>query len=35
VWKVKSLLGEYRKKYKRIAVVSHYWIIRYLIAESF
>lgn len=32
---VKELLKEYRKKYNKIAVVSHYNIIRFTIATEF
>ena len=34
-WKIKDLLKEYRKKYKKIAVVSHYNTITALIASEY
>jgi len=33
IWKVKELLAEYSKKYKKIAIVSHYYIVKTLIAS--
>ena len=35
IWKVKQLLAEYSKKYKKIAIVSHYYVVRTLLSESF
>jgi broad specificity phosphatase PhoE len=35
IWKIKDLLQEYRKKYKKIAVVSHYNTITSLIAKEY
>ena len=32
IWKVKELLSEYAKKYKKIAIVSHFYIVKTLIA---
>lgn len=33
--RVKAMLREYRKSYSRIAVVSHYNIIRFTLAKEF
>ena len=33
--KLKDILVEKNKKYKRIAIVSHYYIVRTLLAEEF
>lgn len=33
--KIKEKLQEYRKKYNRIAIVSHFFTIRYLVCEEF
>lgn len=33
--KAKDILGQYRSQYKKIAVVSHYHITRYLLSEGF
>lgn len=33
--RVKAMLREYRKTYSRIAVVSHYNIIRFTLAKEF
>ena len=33
--KAKQIICEYHKKYKKIAVVSHFYICRTLIAEEF
>jgi broad specificity phosphatase PhoE len=35
IWKVKALLQEYRQKYKRIAIVSHFQVITTLIAREY
>lgn len=34
-WKIKELLAEYRKKYSKIAVVSHFYTIGTLRARKF
>jgi hypothetical protein len=33
--KVKELLKEYRKKYEKIAIVSHFFTIRFLNSKHF
>lgn len=34
-WKIKDLLVEYKKKYKKIAIVSHFYTIATLTATKF
>lgn len=34
-WRIKDLLQEYRKKYKKIAMISHYNTITALIAQEY
>jgi len=35
VGRVKELLRGYREKYGRVAVVSHWWVITFLLANNF
>lgn len=35
IWKVKTLLQEYRQRYRRIAIVSHFQVITTLIAKEY
>lgn len=35
MWKMKQILAEYSKKYKNIAIVSHYHIVQCLLSEKF
>lgn len=35
IWKVKQLLVEYKKKYKKIAIVSHFHVVIALIADGY
>lgn len=35
MWKMKQILIEYSKKYKKIAIVSHYHIVQCLLCEKF
>jgi broad specificity phosphatase PhoE len=35
MWKMKQILAEYSKKYKKIAIVSHYHIVQCLLSEKF
>lgn len=33
--KVKQLLKKYREKHQTVAIVSHWWVITFLLAENF
>lgn len=35
MWKMKQILVEYNKKYKKIAIVSHYHIVQCLLSKKF
>lgn len=34
-WKIKELLAEYKKKYKKIAIVSHFYTLTMLRGSKF
>ena len=34
-WRVKNVIGEYKKEYRTVAIVSHWWVITFLLGEGY